>query len=487
MTTLVWFRNDLRIRDNPALYHAAQDSDAVVPVFVWSPGEEGDWPPGGAHRWWLHHSLESLGDDLQARGLRLILREGASLSTLRDLVDETGAEAVYWNKRYAPAFRERDLHVAESLRKDNTRFESFSGRLLHDPDEVQTNQGGSYHVYTPFWKKFRDVVEVPPPLDAPRLGESKAPSSWPNSADLDDLDLTPEAQDGVDWADGIRDTWASRKPGRAPGEKGAQQRLDQFLDGALTNYDDDRDRPDRDGTSMLSPRLHHGELSPRQVWHAVEDAVRNAPAREAADTYLSEIAWREFSYHLLYHHPETLDEPLRDKFEDMNWRHAPKKLERWQQGETGYPIVDAAMRQLWSIGWMHNRLRMVVASFLTKDLHVGWEDGAAWFWDTLVDGDLANNTMGWQWAAGCGADAQPFFRIFNPVSQGQDYDPNGDFVRRWVPELADLPDDDIHAPWKASSEVLEEAGVTLGVDYPEPIVNHKEERQIALDDYDEIK
>lgn len=486
-TALVWFRHDLRLADHPALYHAAKGHDAVVPLFVWAPHEEGDWAPGGAHRWWLHRSLQALDADLRERGSRLVVREGDSLEELRAVLRHTGADAVYWNKRYAPALRERDLAVAEALRADGVPFHTLEGRLLHDPDAIQTTSGGPYHVYTPFWKKFRDVVEVPPPIEAPRLGETRAPERWPASVEVGALGLTAEAQDGVDWADGFDALWGPQAPGRAVGERGAHQRLAHFVAHGLADYDAMRDRPGRDGTSLLSPRLHHGELSPRQVWHAVEAWVENAAMRTQADAYLQEVVWREFSYHLLYHYPETTTEPLKDKFEAFRWRHAPAKLKRWQEGQTGYPIVDAAMRQLWRTGWMHNRLRMVVASFLTKDALVHWQEGARWFWDTLVDGDLGNNTMGWQWSAGCGADAQPFFRIFNPVSQGEQHDPDGTFVREWVPELAGLPDKYIHHPWDAPADVLEAAGVTLGETYPEPLVDHTEARRKALSVYNEIK
>lgn len=486
-TAIVWLRHDLRLADNPAFYHAAKEHDAVVPVFVWAPDEEGDWPPGGAHRWWLHESLKALADDLDTRGSRLILRSGPALGELRAVLRSAGAGAVYWNKRYEPALFARDTDVADAFRADGTEFHVFEGRLLHDPDAVETTSGGPYHVFTPFWKKFRRVVDVPPPLGRPRLGETKAPASWPASADLADLELLPEDQDGVDWAEGFGEVWAARRPGRAPGEKGAQQRLEYFLENVLDGYDETRDRPDLDGTSLLSPRLHHGEISPRQVWHAVHEHAGGGALGKDAESFLSEVAWREFSYHLLHHYPKLPEEALRDKFEGFRWRHAPKHLERWQKGQTGYPIVDAAMRQLWGIGWMHNRLRMTVASFLTKDLLVWWQDGAAWFWDCLVDGDLANNSMGWQWAAGCGPDAQPFFRIFNPVSQGEKYDPNGDFVRRWVPELAGLPTEHLHTPWNAPDAVLEEAGVTLGEDYPNPMVNHREARERALEEYNRVK
>ena len=477
MSILVWLCHDLRLADNPALYRAAEGAESVIPVFIWAPDEAGDWPPGGAHRWWLHHELEALGTSLQEAGSRLILRTGSSLDALRALADATGAEAVYWNTRYEPVLRARDEEVTEALQADGIDVRTFASRILHDPDAICTSSGGPYHVFTPFWKKLQGELKVADPLPVPDL---KAPALWPESTDLEALELTPEAQDGVDWAEGLRTTWT-------PGEDAAHDRLQAFINDILIDYPDHRNRPDLDGTSMLSPYLHHGTLSARQVWQAVNGWVQNGAMREAADVYLSEIAWREFSYHLLYHYPTTPTKPLREKFEAFAWEKDAGSLERWQRGRTGYPIVDAGMRQLWHTGWMHNRVRMIVASFLTKDLLIPWQEGARWFWDTLVDGDLANNTMGWQWSAGSGADAQPFFRVFNPVSQGERYDPEGAYVRRWIPELDGVPAAYIHRPWEAPGEVLKEAGVTLGEDYPEPIVDHGQARDRALAAYQDVK
>lgn len=472
-TTLVWFRNDLRLADHAALTHAAERG-AVVPVFVWAPDEEGEWAPGGAHRWWLHESLQTLDAALREKGSRLVLRQGASLDEIQAVCAATGADRVVWQTRYAPALRRRDEDVKAALQNAGIETRQFAGRILHDPEAIRTGSGGPYKVFTPFWKKCRDEMTVGEPLHVPRMGNSKAPEAWPDSVDLDALGLTPEAQDGVDWAAGMRETWT-------PGETGALDRLDTFLDEALIDYDEARDVPADHGTSMLSPHLHWGEVSPRTVWARTNDRVTNGPTPEAADAFLREVGWREFSYHVLHHFPETPTEPLKEKYAAMPWRRTPSYVEAWQRGRTGYPIVDAGMRQLWEIGWMHNRVRMVVASFLAKDLLVPWQEGARWFWDTLCGGDLANNTLNWQWAAGCGADAQPFFRIFNPVSQSRKHDPDGAYLRRWLPELADLPDKHIHAPWEAPDDVLSEAGVTLGETYPEPIVDHADRREKALD------
>ena len=472
-TTLVWLRNSLRLTDQAALTHAAERG-AVVPVFVWAPDAEGEWAPGGAHRWWLHASLQALDADLQSRASRLSLRQGDPAEQIVAAAREAGADRVVWQARVTPHLRRIDQTVREALEAEGIEVRTFAGRILHDAEAIQTGSGGPYRVFTPFWNKLRAEMAVGDPLPAPDLGAGRAPDAWPTSVDLDALGLTPEQQDGVDWADGMRAVWT-------PGEAGAQARFDAFLDGALLDYPDGRNRPDEALTSMLSPHLHWGEISPRDIWTRVEAWVSNGVTRAAADKFLSEIAWREFAYHVLHHFPETPTEPLKDKYAAFPWRAAPGDLEAWQRGRTGYPIIDAGMRQLWAMGWMHNRVRMIVASFLTKDLLVPWQDGARWFWDTLCGGDLANNTLGWQWAAGCGADAQPFFRIFNPVSQGEAHDPDGAYVREWVPELADLPARWIHHPWDAPDDVLAQAGVTLGETYPAPMVDHAEAREKALD------
>ena len=470
-TTVVWLRHSLRLSDHAALTHAAERG-AVVPLFIWAPDEEGDWPPGGAHRWWLRQSLEALGASLGDAGSRLIVRKGPSLDALRDIAETTGADRVVWQTRYEPAMRARDAEVAEALGADGVETRQFAGRILHDPDSVRTGSGGPYKVFGPFFRKMVAETAIGEPLPAPDLSDA-APAAWPDTLDLDALPLTAVQQDGVDWAETMRDTWA-------PGEAGANARLQTFLDEALLDYDDLRNVPGDEGTSRLSPHLHWGEISPRQAWAAADAWVTNGATREAADKFLSELGWREFSYHVLHHYPETPSAPLKEKYAAFEWSPDADLLAAWQRGQTGYPIVDAGMRQLWAEGWMHNRVRMITGSFLTKDLLQPWQDGAAWFWDTLCGGDLANNSMGWQWVAGSGADAQPFFRVFNPVSQSKKHDPDGAYLRRWLPELAELPTKHLHAPWAAPEKVLADAGVTLGETYPDPVVWHADQREEAL-------
>jgi deoxyribodipyrimidine photo-lyase len=476
-TAIVWFRQDLRLTDHPALAEAAALHRHLVPVFIWSPGEEGDWPPGGASRWWLHGSLGALDADLRRRGSRLVLRRGPAARVLLDLVRETGADTVWWTIRYEPALRARDRQIVVALRAAGVRAAPRPGRLLHDPRSVRTGDGEPYTVFTPFWRRAQETLDTEPVLGRPRLGPSRSPASWPASLPLAALGLEPRP----DRAAGLRETWT-------PGEAGARRRLERFLDGGIAAYGTGRDQPGRDATSMLSPHLHHGELSPREVWNAVRQRVRaDGRLREGAAGFLRQLGWREFGYHLLFHFPQTATAPLRERFAAFPWEPDAGLLRAWQRGRTGYPLVDAGMRQLWRTGWMHNRVRMAAASFLTKHLLQPWLEGARWFWDTLVDADLANNTLGWQWTAGSGADAQPYFRIFNPVVQGRRYDGSGDFVRRWLPQLAALPDRWVHGPFEAPEEVLSTAGVTLGRTYPRPIVAHAAARERALAAWDRIR
>jgi deoxyribodipyrimidine photo-lyase len=478
--TIVWLRSDLRLHDNPALEAAAARGGPVLPVFVLDDESRGGWPLGAASRWWLHRSLGALAAELEASGSRLLLRRGDPLAALCDLTRETGAGAVYWNRRYEPATRRYDAQVKEELTGLGVEANSFKGALLFEPWEIRTGSGDPYKVFTPFYKAcMREGVPARQSAEPPELAP---PGSWPESLPLEALALEPEH----DWDAGLRATWT-------PGEPGAREALERFLapsDEGVEAYGDRRDRPDLEGTSRLSPYLAFGEISPLAVWEAVRlradfdpDAKRNG----AGEAFLRQLIWREFAHHLLFHFPHTADEPLRPEFGAFPWHDDPAALRRWRRGRTGFPIVDAGMRQLWETGWMHNRVRMIVASFLVKDLLIPWQEGARWFWDTLVDADLANNTLGWQWTAGCGADAAPYFRVFNPMLQGKRFDPDGAYVRRYVPELAALPDRFVHEPWSAPEAVLDEAGLRLGSDYPKPMVDHGAARDRALRAYDTIR
>ena len=486
--SILWFRLDLRLADNPALQAAIHRGGAVVPVFIHAPEEESPWEPGGASRWWLHQSLAALDACLRAAGSRLVIRQGPSLATLQNLVKETGARAVFWNRRYEPAVSARDQKIKDALRAEGVGVESSNGGLLNEPWTIQNQSGKPFQVFTPFW---RNCLARPAPAEpAPAPGRISAPARWPGSLALDTLALEPK----IKWAEGMRAAWH-------PGASGAKAQLQRFLNDAVLHYNTARNRPDLAGTSRLSPHLHFGELSPRQVWHAVAAAARrreesavakpHLPNSGAADwrssQFLTEIGWREFAHHLLHHFPHTPTEPLRADFKKFPWRKDAAWLAAWQKGATGYPIVDAGMRELWTTGWMHNRARMIVASFLVKDLLLAWQDGARWFWDTLVDADLAQNTLGWQWTAGCGADAAPYFRVFNPMTQGEKFDPGGAYVRQWCPELARLPDRWLHRPWEASPDILSAANVELGRSYPEPIVRHAIAREVALEAFAKIK
>ena len=473
-TIVVRFHSHLRLADHPALDRAVERADRIVPIYV-ADGRGERWGPGPNQAHWRVESLRALGQRLERFGLDLVVRRGDLAEELREVVTETGADAVYWNRRYRPDQRRRDREASEALRERGVDYETFESQLLHEPEAIETSSGGPYHVFTPFWRKFLEEVTLPAPLPVPPLDGVSPPETSLASLTPSDLE-----RDG-DIAPAFEDWWQ-------PGEKAAQGRLTSFVAEGLEQYPEGRDALGVSGTSRLSPRLQHGELSPRQVWEAVaEEGMPDPEAEGAPAAFLRQIVWREFSYHLLHHYPRTPTQPLKGKFRAFGWRDDGDVLERWRRGRTGYPVVDAGMRQLLQIGWMHNRARMIVASFLTKDLRQHWLRGAEWFWHNLVDADLANNTMGWQWAAGSGADAQPFFRIFNPVSQGERHDPDGEYVRRYIPELAELPDDYIHKPWQAPAAVLEEAGVELGGDYPRPMVEHSAARERALEEWRRIK
>ncbi len=469
--SILWFRRDFRLADNPALRAALQQGGPVIPVFIWAPDEEEPWPPGAASRWWLHHSLVALAEALDKKGSRLIVRSGSSERVLRLLIRETGATAVFWNRLYEPAVLHRDRRIKSTLRDTGIRVETFNSALLFEPWTIANKSGRPFQVFTPFWRYCGSRKEPSEPVPAPR--EIPFPKARLRTVSLDSLGLLPK----IGWDDGLYKAWT-------PGERGAKQRLRTFVKKGLADYEPARDQPGLSGTSRLSPHLHFGEIGPAQIWHAVQAAAAEGRQKgriRSAETFLRELGWREFAYHLLFHFPHTSDRPLREEFNDFPWRSDPAGIKAWQEGRTGYPIVDAGLRELWRTGWMHNRVRMIAASFLVKDLLISWTAGARWFWDTLVDADLADNTLGWQWTAGCGADAAPYFRIFNPVLQGGKFDPEGTYVRRWVPELERMPDRWIHKPWEAPEDVLRKAGVELGTTYPHPMVDHAKARKRALE------
>jgi deoxyribodipyrimidine photo-lyase len=468
---IVWFRQDLRLADNPALIHAVQSKRPVICLYVLDDETPKDWKWGGASRWWLHESLEALSKAIADKGGKLILRKGRGDDVVEKLAKETGAEAVVWNRCYEPFAIARDKKLKTALAEKNIDVQSFNGSLLHEPWEIKTKTGGPYHVFTPFWRAAREKPAPDKPHPVPKAIDVHKPSIASNT--LSDWKLLPHKPE-PDWAGGLRDMWT-------PGEAGAQKNLRNFLH-HLGDYPEGRDHPDRDHTSRLSPHLHWGEISPRQVWHTIAMHTGNG-----SDKFLSELGWREFSYHLLFHNPHLPEKPLREEFTKMHWRRDERAFKAWTKGQTGIPIVDAGMRQLWQTGWMHNRVRMIVASLLIKHLLINWRHGEDWFWDTLVDADLAANAENWQWVAGCGADASPFFRIFNPVLQGEKFDSDGGYVRRYVPELAKMPNAHIHKPWEAPDDVLKKAGVTLGRDYPEPIVDLPEGRERALAAFKQLR
>lgn len=469
--TIIWFRRDLRLDDQPLLHAALQKGDPIIPVFIWAPEEEGEWAPGAASRWWLHHSLKSLQQDLAQLGLSLIIRRQPTLNALLDIAKQADADLVLWNRCYEPQVMQRDAFIKAELQKHGIHTQSSNSSLLFEPWTIFNKQDKPFQVFTPFWKHCCGLTAPEPPLPKPiKMGGY---SGHIETMLIEKLELLPQ----IPWDIEFEEYWR-------PGEQGAQAHLQRSLQQVIEFYSHQRDYPSIRGTSELSPYLHFGELSPRSIWHAVRQILG---AGEGATSYLRQLGWREFAYHLLYHFPQTPQEPLRRNFAAFPWKMNTVFLQAWQKGQTGYPLVDAGMRQLWRTGWMHNRVRLIVSSFLVKHLLIPWQEGAKWFWDTLVDADLANNTMGWQWIAGCGADAAPYFRIFNPVTQSEKFDENGEYIRKWVPEVQALPSPWVHQPWEAPEEVLKQAGVILGVTYPYPLVDHAQARMQALAAYATLK
>ncbi len=479
-TSIIWFRQDLRLHDNPALQAAVQTRQTIIPVYIYET-ESHNWSPGGASKWWLHHSLSALQQSLRERGSELLIVNGSAEQELHKLCLQMDTDHVFWNRCYEPYAVQRDQRIKKSLQENSIEVKSFNGSLLTEPWEGLKKDGTPYRVFTPFWKAMQrngfSHYTAKAPVKLPAITPTKLKI---NNVDIDSLQLLPQ----IPWDADIRNRWQ-------PGESGASKALADFLDNAIANYPEERDIPGIDGTSCLSAHLHFGEISPWKIWQSAQQwSAQNTSAGsiKATEAYLRQLGWRDFAHHLLYHFPHTTDKPLDERFNSFPWKKNYKKqLHQWQKGLTGIPIVDAGMRELWQTGLMHNRVRMIVASLLTKNLLIPWQQGAKWFWDTLVDADLANNTMGWQWTAGSGADAAPFFRIFNPVRQGERFDPKGHYVRHWLPELSSLPDKWIHQPWEAPQDALEQAHLILGENYPMPIVDLSDSRKRALTIWNELK
>jgi len=475
-TSIFWFRRDLRLLDNPALALAAKESEQLIPLYIFAPEEEKKWRPGEASNWWLHHSLVSLDKSLRKKGSSLVIEDGSSQEVLLELVKKHKVERVYWNRLYDPETVKRDKNIKKVLSEVGVEAASLNGYLLTEPWEIKNGSGKCYKVYTPYSKNIFKSYNCPTKFSVPsKLSspEKIASSEKEFCLALEKLNLLPV----IAWDKEFYEHWT-------PGEKGASKLVKHFSGKADRNYSDNRDIPSIDGTSLLSPHLHFGEVSPQQIWREVSESEISSAEKHS---YLRQLIWRDFAFSLLFNFPETSDKPLRPEFKKFPWKKNRKQLIAWQKGQTGYPLVDAGMRQLWRTGWMHNRVRMVAGSLLVKHLLQPWQEGAKWFWDTLLDADLANNSMGWQWVAGSGADAAPYFRVFNPVRQGERFDVEGTYVKKWVPELSEVPKKWIHCPWDAPESVLKEASVRLGSTYPYPLVEPSEGRARALEAYDNFR
>ena len=463
---LVWFRRDLRLNDNRCLQEALGLGMEIIPVFVWNPWEGGEWSIGEASRWWLHRALESLDKRIAEKGGELIFKMGPAESVIPQLAQELKVDNVFFSKAYEPVgMRTQDL-VESKLQEKGIGFQSFNNSLLNEPWAILNGSGKAFQVFTPYWRKAKPEVRPRElTLEEKRLVFAKRGS---NKLGLDQIGILPKSQ----WHEKLKTHWDVS-------ESGARKLIDRIPREIVPGYSHRRNKPYIDGTSRLSPYLAWGLVSPRPL-HSILGQVNEPETNRAGSKFLAEIGWREFSHQLLFHFPSSTDHPLREKYRRFPWRKNDDELRKWQRGQTGYPLVDAGMRQLWATGWMHNRVRMVVASFLVKHLLLPWQTGSKWFWQTLVDADLASNTQGWQWTAGCGADAAPYFRVFNPIGQGEKFDSSGAYVRKWVPELERLPAKWIHQPWNAPSGELDLAKVQLGKNYPLPMVEHREARHRAL-------
>ena len=468
---ILWFRRDLRLDDNAALHAAIETGGAIVPVYIREPEGHNIGPLGGAQEWWLHHSLQALHKALRELGSDLVLRTGAAVDVLADLAHETGAQTVFINRAYERD--EQDRKIAADLDAKELRLTAFHGKLLHPPGRIKTGSGGSFKVFTPFWNAMQKLGEPREPIAAPT--RIPAPKHFPKSQSLNSWALLPSKPD---WAAHFSDLWT-------PGEQGAKEKLEAFIGRHLHDYKRGRDLPAIDATSNLSAHLAHGEITPARLWHATHDLPRSAA--ENVGHFRREVAWRDFCYSLLSEKPQLDEENWDRKFDAMEWLYDAEEFTAWTRGQTGYPIVDAGMRQLWKYGFMHNRVRMITASFLIKDLMIDWRKGEKWFRDALVDADPANNAGNWQWVAGSGADASPFFRVFNPVLQGEKFDPDGTYVREHVPELAKLDKKYIHKPFDAPPQTLAKAGIELGTTYPKPMIDHGFARDRALAAYKRLR
>ena len=472
--TIYWFRNDLRLSDLTGLC-AAAERGPVLPVFIYDDQQGGDWAVGSASRWWLHGSLEALGADIARSGGKLLLRRGDCQQVLLELIEATGATAVMASKQYQPWSDALEKSIHSALAEKDVAFKRYPGTLLFEPGDIVSGAGTLFKVFTPFWRACLRATPPAPTRPAPQV-------TWATPAiNADELDSWQLKPTQPNWAHAWQAQWQ-------PGEASAAATLEQFLAERVQHYTLGRDFPAEIHTSRLSPHLRFGEISPRQVWHAAQRLkAQNPGVSEATDKFLSELGWREFSHQLLTLFPEMPERSFKSPFDFFPWQNNPDYLKAWQRGQTGYPIVDAGMRELWHTGFMHNRVRMITASFLTKHLLCHWQQGEQWFWDCLLDADLAANACSWQWVAGSGADASPYFRIFNPVAQGEKFDKAGEYTRKWVPEIAALPDKYLHKPWEAPELTLRATGVELGATYPHPVVDHKAAREAALAAYGLIK
>ncbi len=475
--SIVWFRQDLRVKDNPALREALETGMPIIPIYIWNPREKPREKIGKASRWWLHHSLTRLDKKISTYGSRLILRSGNPRVTLQKLVRATGAKVIYWNRSYEQETIRLLSQIQKCLEAENIQVKTYNSQILFEPSCFLNKKHTPYKIFTPFWKECQNrTLRF---TSNTVLAKWPTPSLWPVTEDLKDWKLlSSEVYDSA-----LQSAWN-------PGEQGAHKLLKIFLNGNLASYEFGRNHPSSSVTSRLSPHLHFGEISPSYIWNCMRrktNAFSNKNSDQGALSFLRQIAWREFAYHLLFHFPHLKSQPMKHDFLHFPWEKNPLGLQAWQQGKTGYPLVDAGMRELISNGWIHNRIRLVVASFLVKDLLLPWQVGANWFGENLVDADQANNTLGWQWITGCGPDPSPYFRIFNPVAQSMRFDPEGYYIRRWIPELRKIPTRWLHQPWKAPNPILQKSGVELGLNYPYPIIDHARCRQKALDAFRTMK